>query len=334
MLTLQGRNVNDLLPAGIHLIQDLGQEITVRGQRTLEVPSPVCSVYHKPTERLLFSEVRDANPFFHLFESLWILAGRNDVEFLTRFNKRMTEFSDDGVVFNAAYGHRLRESFGFDQLVLLIALLKRDPNTRRAVLSIWNPIYDLEIESKDISCNTTVYFRIRNGKLDMTVCCRSNDVVWGAYGANAVQFSMLQEYIAASVNVSIGLYYQISNSFHAYIDRDDWKKITSTVHKTPDFYTIGVEPYQLVHEPVIFLTEVSRFLEKDQQDSVYSNTFLSEVARPMRNAWFRHQSTKDGWIELESCKAMDWRIACQKFLQRRGDFNPSASLVSPEEAAL
>jgi hypothetical protein len=45
---------------------------------------------------------------------------------------------------------------------------------------------------------------------------RSNDMIWGAYGANAVQFSFLQEYLAAAIGAWVGTYRQVSNSFHVY----------------------------------------------------------------------------------------------------------------------
>jgi hypothetical protein len=52
--------------------------------------------------------------------------------------------------------------------------------------------------------------------LDLTVCCRSNDAIWGAHGANAVHFSVLQEYLAARIGVGVGTMYQWSNNYHAY----------------------------------------------------------------------------------------------------------------------
>jgi hypothetical protein len=46
-----------------------------RAGDVLVAPHPVMSVTSIPTERVLFDPARDANPFFHLFESLWMLAG-------------------------------------------------------------------------------------------------------------------------------------------------------------------------------------------------------------------------------------------------------------------
>jgi hypothetical protein len=87
------------------------------------MPEPVTTIYTHPDERVLFNRKRDCNPVFHLMESIWMMAGRNDVAFLSQFNKNMVNFSDDGVTFNAAYGYRWRHHFGFDQIRAVIKTL-------------------------------------------------------------------------------------------------------------------------------------------------------------------------------------------------------------------
>ena len=52
----------------------------------------------------------------------------------------------------------------------------------------------------------------------MTVCNRSNDLIWGCCGANAVHMSYLQEYVASMVNVKVGTYTQFTQNLHAYKD--------------------------------------------------------------------------------------------------------------------
>ena len=49
-------------------------------------------------------------------------------------------------------------------------------------------------------------------------------MLWGAYGANAVHMSVLQEYVATALNVSIGTYTQMSDSLHIY-ENKQWKKL-------------------------------------------------------------------------------------------------------------
>jgi thymidylate synthase len=123
-----------------------------RNGRVLMIDEPVTVTYTHPRERVLFNAVRDANPFFHLYESLWMLAGRNDVAPLAYYNSKMKDFSDDGRTFNGAYGYRWRRheiqhlAFSpdnYDQLDILVSHLKADPNSRRAVLQMWNVEDDL-----------------------------------------------------------------------------------------------------------------------------------------------------------------------------------------------
>ena len=70
MKVIQARNVNDALVKGAQLMKSGGQAQASRAGGTLEYPEPVCTVYERPLERVLFDAVRDANPFFHLMESL------------------------------------------------------------------------------------------------------------------------------------------------------------------------------------------------------------------------------------------------------------------------
>jgi thymidylate synthase len=123
---------------------------------------PVTITYNNPRERVLFNEARDANPFFHIYEALWMLVGRNDVAPLLYYNSRMKEFSDDGKTLNGAYGRRWRGASGppklipegceqprgyyregVDQLKVIINHLRDNPTSRRAVLQMWNVEDDL-----------------------------------------------------------------------------------------------------------------------------------------------------------------------------------------------
>jgi hypothetical protein len=111
---INARNVNDALGTGLALFDESTNvkrqqcRPNAAGNTTLEHDGLVVTHYSHPCERVLFSPRRNANPFFHFFEALWILAGSNDVQWLSHFNKRMAEFSDNGRTFHGAYGYRLR----------------------------------------------------------------------------------------------------------------------------------------------------------------------------------------------------------------------------------
>ena len=225
--TIKVRNVNQALPQALDLLQVKGIWKGSRNGRCIQHPGPVVTVYDNPWERVIFWHDRDANPFFHLYESIWMLAGRNDVASVANFAKQMLEYSDDGETLYGAYGHRWINHFVVDshvsnvrnQLDMIVKELQRNPESRRAVLQMWDPEFDLGHDGKDVPCNLTATFQILENKLEMVVFCRSNDIIWGAYGANSVHFSMLQEYITVRLgiaNVTMGSYYQVSVNFHAY----------------------------------------------------------------------------------------------------------------------
>lgn len=262
MYTINARNVNDALFMGVKLMDIKGDPIGSRNGPTLELDAPVATVYERPWERVLINETRDANPFFHLFESLWILAGRQDVKFLSEFNTRMVDYSDDGEVFNAPYGYRIRHGVSIihDQLTTVINILLEDRNSRQAVCQIWDEA-DLHTNTKDKACNMSIVFRIRSGKLCMTVYNRSNDMIWGAYGANVVQFSMIQEYVAAHLHIPIGEYTQVSNSFHVYTEGPGGRVWNRMINRY-EYASCMPNPYDNVHQMVtITPSDVSEFDE-------------------------------------------------------------------------
>jgi hypothetical protein len=217
MIVIRAKNVQDALWRGMGLLGTSGVKRDSRNGTVLMAPEPVTTVYENPTERVLFWQPRDANPFFHLFESLWMLAGRNDTAFVCEFVKRMSDYSDDGETFHGAYGYRWVQHFGFDQLQPIVEALWKNKDDRRQVLQIWDATADLGKQGKDFPCNIAVHFQVNvNGALDMSVFNRSNDMIWGAYGANAVHFSVLQEYMAGAIGIPVGQYRQVSDNFHAY----------------------------------------------------------------------------------------------------------------------
>lgn len=330
MEVIQARNVHAALPEGIRLLKLKGVQRESRNGPVLVVPGPVTTVYERPEERVLFWPERDANPFFHLMESLWMLAGRNDVEFVCRFVKTMLNFSDDGRTFNAAYGHRWRHHFGFDQLPMIAEALRANPEDRRQVLQIWDSRRDLGLASKDLPCNTQVYFqRDATGRLDMTVCNRSNDVVWGAYGANAVHFSYLQEYVAHLIGCSVGRYWQISNNFHGYLAT--MSKVEKLDDKSACIYSTRVNPYESLKTFPLMQTsakiwheDLAMFMSGELAIG-YRDPFFRRVAIPIRAAYEAWKNTEDGFrFEkaseiLQQCKAEDWKLACEEWIERRAE---------------
>lgn len=324
MQVITVRNVHQALIEGLRLFQQYGEVRDSRNGKVVYIPGPVTTEYTRPTERVLFWAARDANPFFHFFESLWMLAGRDDAAFVSRFAKQMTEYSDDGISLHGAYGRRWRKFWSMDQLTIITQRLIKDPNDRRCVLTMWNPLSDLNYDSKDIPCNTHVYFS-RNilGRLDMTVCCRSNDMIWGGYGANAVHFSVLQEWMAAAIDCKVGRYWQISNNYHAYLHIITPLTERLLTRETEDldynpYSTQIVQPTKLVQGGAQqWLEDCERFC-KDRNAS-FKDPFFYNVAEPLWSAhlFYKEKRYDEALKYVDKCTSSDWRLACSQWIERR-----------------
>lgn len=294
-------------------------KVNSRNGTVLRLQEPLMVTYVNPTYRVMFNPARDANPYFHLMECLWMLAGRNDVQWISQFNKRMSQFSDDQVTLNGAYGHRWGVHFGIDQIWHLVELLTRDPNTRRAVLTMWDPIADLGEDHADIPCNTHAYFDIRYNRLNMTVCNRSNDVIWGMFGANAVHMSFLLEVMAALIGVEVGMYRQFSNNPHIYTDiGQGMELLNNPPTRVDDVYAIeGIQPYPVVKHLRHFFIDLETFMTEGDYTTIM-NPFFHDVAIPMKDSWdARKEGKDDGRPALMDMKADDWRLACLQWIERR-----------------
>jgi thymidylate synthase len=228
MKVIRAPHVDDALILGLQHLADAGVlEDSARGP-VIVAATPVTTVFIHPLNNASLCPIRDANPFFHLIEALWMLSGQSDARmldpYIKGFSARVAEDDSDGYD-HGAYGWRWRSTFGFDQIERIVQMLKDDPTTRQAVLQMWDcgmDSHDLTGNWKDRPCNTHVYFRVLAGEyLDMTVCNRSNDIIWGAYGANAVHFSFLLQYMASRLGLKANAYYQISNNYHAYTSEID-----------------------------------------------------------------------------------------------------------------
>ena len=342
MFSINVRNVNEGLSVALSKLLDYGVERPSRNGPVLAFNIPVSTTYSNPTERVLFSPLRNANPAFHLMEALWMVAGRNDVAFPATFVKNMRSFSDDGKTFWGAYGHRWREFFGWDQIAAAIQELRDNPQSRRVVVSMWNAFHTDQIPDApvtsdfgrgitgglDVPCNTHIYFDRRDGNLNMTVCCRSNDIIWGCYGANAVHMSFLQEYMAAAIGCPVGWYTQISNDLHLYLDRTTREQIKPLARDA--WISDGYRHWTVKPSPLLAEGETIHDLADDieclffafDRDKTphgiltenYETAFMHSTVVPMIQAWL-YRKTKNA--ALDACgliQSSDWRTAMTSWI--------------------
>jgi thymidylate synthase len=349
-------NVNDAfrrLVSDIHLGLLPTDVQPSRYGEVIRVTEPVMVTYRHPWECVLLNSSRDTPVYFLLYEALWMLAGRNDVAPLAYYNNRMTEFSDDGETFNGAYGYRWRFTFGkdrpspygagtvrtyYDQLDLVVNHLRFKPESRRAVLNMWTVEDDLlKVDaSKDVCCNLNVCFDVEGCKgkphdvpryLNMTVFNRSNDLVWGMLGANAVHFAFLLAYLAGRLGLEVGRYRQITNNLHVYTK--NWKPgewLDDSVKEYPKELRTSRTP--LVKNPEVFEAELRRIVDRfdggssgreDYED--YKEPFFHTVVNPLLSAFraYKRQEYDVALDLLEGVGDWAWREAGKGWVRRRLD---------------
>jgi len=109
------------------------------------------------------------------------------------------------------------EDVHVDQVAYIARKLAAAANSRRAVAVTWNPVVDENLD--DCPCLQLVQCLLRDGKLQMKVVFRSNDIL-SAAGANMYALVHLQKAIADRIGVACGRYTHIALVPHVYYRRD------------------------------------------------------------------------------------------------------------------
>ena len=114
---------------------------------------------------------------------------------------------------------KVRSNYGWQwerehQLDKVIAMLRTNPKTRKAAISIYD---GKEIASyrNDTPCTYAVQFTIHNKRLNMAVYMRSNDL-WFGFCNDQYCFSELQKHVAQEVGIDVGWYYHHAHNMHIY----------------------------------------------------------------------------------------------------------------------
>lgn len=235
-----------------------GKTVTVRGMETKELLMEQFTVFN-PLNRIVFNPARNGNVFASIAETLWMLAGRDDLDWLERYIPQCKKWSDDGKTWRAAYGPRLRSWYinqfeTVDQIAEVVKKLTDDPETRQAVISIWDPAEDWVEDSKDYPCNNWLHFIIRDNKLHLNVSIRSNDLIYGFSHNDFFSWSVLLQLMAHWVGVEVGNIVWNATSLHIY------KQHYEKAQKIVDAYKDTIISHPLPPKPIIRFSDFDTYL--------------------------------------------------------------------------
>lgn len=168
-----------------------------------------------PLARLSRTETK-GTVFSCLGEFLWYMSGSNSLEVIEHYIRDYGKYSDDGLTIFGAYGPRLFDKGGIDQLAYVLAKLKSSPASRKAVVQLFDA-GDVVEHHEDVPCTCTLQFVARSNKIQLHVNMRSNDAFKGL-PHDVFSFTMLQEVVARTLNLELGPYHHSVGSLHLYTD--------------------------------------------------------------------------------------------------------------------
>ena len=162
------------------------------------------------------TDFRNWNKIYANREFEWYLSQDRSIDQIARYAPIWKDHADDHGLVNSNYGYQWSRN---NQLDYVINELKRDPESRRAAISIYDGKEHADY-AKDTPCTYAIGFQIVNNKLEMSVLMRSNDL-WFGFCNDQYCFSELMKIVADELSIGLGSYYHFAQNFHIYKDKLD-----------------------------------------------------------------------------------------------------------------
>jgi len=170
-----------------------------------------------PMDNKIINKERNWKQDYAEAEWQWYLSGDNNIKKLGELYGKVPEIwkrmADELGRVNSNYGFQWKRE---NQLDNVIEMLKSNPNTRQATISIYDgKQIDSGTYKYDTPCTYAVQFTILDDKLNMCVTMRSNDL-WYGFCNDQYCFSRLQLMIADKLEIKLGTYFHFAHNLHLY----------------------------------------------------------------------------------------------------------------------
>lgn len=207
-----------------------------------------------------------------IYELLWFLRGDTNIHYLHEHNVSIwDEWADANGDLGPVYGYQWRswpaaDGRHIDQISQLLTQIKNNPDSRRLIVSAWNPA--LVDEMALPPCHALFQFYVVNGKLSCQLYQRSADIFLGV-PFNIASYALLTMMIAQVCNLQLGEFIHTFGDAHLYSNHFEQAKLqlTRTPKKLPimqinpavtdlfafkfeDFELVGYEPDAHIKAPV------------------------------------------------------------------------------------
>lgn len=220
-MNIKAKNSNDAMKKMLRALKR-AKETNPRGLRVKEIINVNLEIENVENDRGFITKHLPVNREYALAEIDLYMSGSRKLKDFAKISKFWNGVSDDGKTIRSAYGYIIFKKHGFNQLQYCIDQLKKDNDSRKAVITYKTPY---EPETKDNVCTLSQQFFIRDGKLHTIVNMRSNDIEFG-FRNDLPWFIYLANIVAKELNIPLGKYYHNVGSLHAYdrtIKKMGWK---------------------------------------------------------------------------------------------------------------
>ncbi|MDD6553216.1 MAG: thymidylate synthase [Prevotellaceae bacterium] len=169
-----------------------------------------------------------------IYELLWFLRGDTNVHWLQEHGVRIwNEWADENGELGPIYGHQWRswpdyKGGSIDQISNVIDMIKHHPESRRMIVSAWNPAEVSEMALPP--CHCLFQFYVANGKLSLQLYQRSADTFLGL-PFNIASYALLLMMMAQVTGLEAGEFVHTTGDTHLYLNHLDQARLQLT--RTP-----------------------------------------------------------------------------------------------------
>jgi thymidylate synthase len=179
-----------------------------------------------------------------IYELLWFLKGETNLGFLHEHQVNIwNEWANESGELGPVYGHQWRswpapDGRHIDQIQQIVEQLKKNPNSRRIIVSAWN-VADLPDESMSpqqnvalgkmalAPCHAFFQFYVADGKLSCQLYQRSCDTFLGL-PFNIASYALLTHMVAQQSNLALGDFVWTGGDVHLYLNHQEQAKLQLT----------------------------------------------------------------------------------------------------------
>jgi thymidylate synthase len=222
-------NIEDGVNGYVDLVQHVlryGAPAAPKGINTREIEDAVITI-DNVYATLPIGVSRGTVPGIGAVEACQLMSGLSTPKLVIDIGPQFEDYTEEDGKFHGSYGTRTSGQYN-----VVVDRLRNDPDTRQAVVTMWSPPLDMLERKKDYPCTILHQFRIRNGKLNMSVYMRSNDVWLGA-AYDFFQFTRVQLALCSILSIEPGTYAHHVGSLHIY---ENNYSMAENLKKTSDVF--------------------------------------------------------------------------------------------------